>query len=222
MDGQEKPRGRQSEATAQHTRQRIVQSAQTLFAARGFDGVSLRDIAEHSGVTHGLIRHHFGSKEDIWRAVVDTAFHEYLAMATPIVEAQVNGADTALQTVKDVSRTSIVLSARHPEVMRLLLHAGVESGPRLDYFMEQLAPLRALMDPLIEAVQREGGLRQFSHETFLLSLVMWGAMPFAMAAFSSQLCNVDMLGEVQAERHANRVIATLFGDVPMYSIADGK
>jgi AcrR family transcriptional regulator len=213
MDEQEKPRGRQSEATAQHTRQRIIHSAQTLFAARGFDGVSLRDIAEHSGVTHGLIRHHFGSKEDIWRAAVDTTFQEFLSVATSIVEAQVNGAGTALQTVIAVSRTAIVLSARHPEVMRLLLHAGVEQGPRLDYFMEQLVPLRALMDPLIEAVRRAGGLRQFSHETFLLSLVMWGAMPFAMAAFSSELCNVDMLAEEQAERHADRVIATLFCDV---------
>jgi AcrR family transcriptional regulator len=214
MDEQDKPRGRQSDATAQRTRQRIMQSAQTLFAARGFEGVSLRDIAEHSGITHGLIRHHFGSKEDIWRAVVDTTFHEYLAMATSIVEAQVTGTSSALQTVKDVSRTAIVLSARYPEVMRLLLHAGVEQGARLDYFMEQLAPLRALMDPLIEAVQRAGGLRQFSHETFLLSLVMWGAMPFAMAAFSSELCNVDMLAEEQVERHADRVIATLFADVP--------
>ncbi|HEU5100930.1 MAG TPA: TetR/AcrR family transcriptional regulator [Roseiflexaceae bacterium] len=213
MNGEEKPRGRQSEATAQHTRQRIMRSAQALFAARGFEGVSLRDIAEHSGVTHGLIRHHFGSKENIWQAVVDGTFHEYLAVATSIVEAQVAGASTALQTVKEVSRTAIVLSGRYPEVMRLLLHAGVERGARLDYFMEQLAPLRALMDPLIGAVQRDGGLRQFSHETFLLSLVMWGAMPFAMAAFSSELCDVDMLAEEQIERHADRVIATLFCDV---------
>jgi AcrR family transcriptional regulator len=214
MDEHEKPRGRQSEATAQQTRQRIIQSAQTLFGARGFDGVSLRDIAEHSGVTHGLIRHHFGSKEDIWRAVVDTTFREYLATATKIVEGQVAGTTSALQAVRDVSRTAIVLSARYPEVMRLLLHAGVENGERLDYFMEQLTPLRALMDPLITAVKREGGLPQFSHESFLLSLVMWGAMPFAMAAFSSELCNLDMLAEEEVERHADRVIATLVAAVP--------
>ena len=67
-------------------------------------------------------------------------------MARAIVGAQVTGTSSALQTVKDVSRTAIVLSARYPEVMRLLLHAGVEKGARLDYFMEQLAPLRALMD----------------------------------------------------------------------------
>ena len=214
MDVKEKPRGRQSDATAQRTRQQIVQSARTLFAAWGFEAVSLRDIADHSGVTHGLIRHHFGSKEDIWRAVIDTAFLEYLAVITPLIETAMTGNGAALPTVKAVARTVVLISGRYPEVMRLLMHEGVEGGPRLDYFIAQLAPLRALMAPLHEAVEREGGLRQFSHETFLLSLLMLGAMPFALAAFSSQLCNVDMLAEQQIERHADRVIATLFSDAP--------
>ena len=214
MEVKEKPRGRQSDETMQRTRQRIVQSARMLFAARGFEAVSLRDIAVHSDVTHGLIRHHFGSKEDIWRAVIDTAFQEYLAVITPLVETAMTGNGAALPTVKAVARTVVLISGRYPEAMRLLMHEGVEGGPRLDYFMAQLAPLRALMAPLHEAVEREGGLPQFSHETFLLSLLMLGTMPFALAAFSSQLCNVDMLAEEQIERHADRVIATLFSDVP--------
>lgn len=214
MEVLEKPRGRQSDETTQRTRQRIVQSARTLFAARGFEAVSLRDIADHSGVTHGLIRHHFGSKEDIWRAVIDAAFQEYLAVITPLVETAMRGNGAALPTAKAVSRAVIVTSGRYPEVMRLVMHEGVEGGSRLDYFLEQLAPLHALMAPLHEAVEREGELPQFSQETFLLSLLMLGTMPFALAAFSSQLCNVDILAEEQIERHADRVIATLFSDVP--------
>ncbi|GAB4207070.1 MAG: hypothetical protein OHK0022_34830 [Roseiflexaceae bacterium] len=213
MDGHEKPRGRQTDETAQRTRQRIVQSARMLFAARGFEGVSLRDIADHSGVTHGLIRHHFGSKEDIWRGVIDTALQQFLAVITPLVETTMLGNSAALPTVKAVARVVILTSGRYPEVMRLLMHEGVEGGTRLDYFMEQLAPLNVFMTPLHEAVEREGGLPQFSQETFLLSLLMLGAMPFALAAFSSQLCNVDILAEEQIERHADRVIATLFADV---------
>ncbi len=209
----ERSRGRQADATAQRTRQRIVHSALALFAARGYDGVSLRDIAAHSDVTHGLIRHHFGSKEDIWRAVIDTTFEEYLAMMTPLVEAVVTSNGGALATVKEVSRNAIVLTGRYPEIGRLLMHEGVERGPRLDYFMGQLAPLRTQMDPLIEAVQREGWLLQFSHDTFLLALIMLGVMPLALAAFSYELCNVDILAPEQVEQHADRVIATLFPEI---------
>lgn len=211
-DAKEKPRGRQSEATAQRTRQRIAQSAQSLFAARGFEAVSLRDIAVHSGVSHGLIGHHFGSKEDIWRAVIDATLQEFLAVITPPIEAARTGTSDALPAVKAVSRNVIVICGRYPEVSRLLMYESVEGGPRLDYFMTQLAPLRAMMKPLIETVQSAGELTHLSEETFLLSLLMLGAMPFALAAFSSTLCGVDILASEQVEQHADQVIATLFPD----------
>lgn len=44
-------------------RARIRDAALRLFADRGIDGVTVRDIARAVGVSSGLIRHHFGSKE---------------------------------------------------------------------------------------------------------------------------------------------------------------
>jgi TetR/AcrR family transcriptional regulator, regulator of cefoperazone and chloramphenicol sensitivity len=44
-------------------RARIRDAAMRLFAERGIDGTTIRDIAKEAGVSAGLIRHHFGSKE---------------------------------------------------------------------------------------------------------------------------------------------------------------
>ena len=44
-------------------RARIRDAAIRLFTERGIDGTSIRDIAAAAGVSSGLIRHHFGSKE---------------------------------------------------------------------------------------------------------------------------------------------------------------
>lgn len=44
-----------------------------LFAERGFDSVTVRDIAAASGVSVGLINHHFGSKDGL-REAVDVYF----------------------------------------------------------------------------------------------------------------------------------------------------
>ncbi|MFC6081980.1 TetR/AcrR family transcriptional regulator [Sphaerisporangium aureirubrum] len=44
-------------------RARIRDAALRLFADRGIDGASIRDIAAEAGVSSGLVRHHFGSKE---------------------------------------------------------------------------------------------------------------------------------------------------------------
>ncbi|WP_432824794.1 TetR/AcrR family transcriptional regulator [Dactylosporangium sp. CA-092794] len=44
-------------------RARIRDAAIRLFAERGMDGTTVRDIARAAGVSPGLLRHHFGSKE---------------------------------------------------------------------------------------------------------------------------------------------------------------
>ena len=104
-------------------------------------------------------------------------------------------------------------AARYPDLARLLVHEGVEGGPRLDYFMERIAPIRAMMAPLFEAVQAEGRLAQFNHSTFLLFMLAMGALPLALVAFSNRLCNIDILAPDEIERHIDRAIVTLFGEV---------
>ena len=44
-------------------RARIRDAAIKLFGERGIEGASIRDIASEAGVSSGLVRHHFGSKE---------------------------------------------------------------------------------------------------------------------------------------------------------------
>jgi TetR/AcrR family transcriptional regulator, regulator of cefoperazone and chloramphenicol sensitivity len=49
-------------------RARMRDAALRLFAERGIDGATIRDIAKEAGVSPGLIRHHFGSKEGLREA----------------------------------------------------------------------------------------------------------------------------------------------------------
>lgn len=49
-------------------RARIRDAALRLFAERGVDGATVRDIAKAAGVSAGLVRHHFGSKEALREA----------------------------------------------------------------------------------------------------------------------------------------------------------
>src|SRR2546423_13421762 len=52
-------------------RARIREAALRLFAERGIDAATIRDIAKEAGVSPGLVRHHFGSKEAL-REACDT------------------------------------------------------------------------------------------------------------------------------------------------------
>ncbi|MET7763960.1 TetR family transcriptional regulator [Streptomyces sp. NPDC005336] len=52
------------------TRGAILEAARATFAARGYDGSSIRQIAASAGVDPALVHHYFGNKEDLFLEVV--------------------------------------------------------------------------------------------------------------------------------------------------------
>ncbi|TQL78546.1 TetR family transcriptional regulator [Stackebrandtia endophytica] len=54
----------------------LLKQARKLFAARGYGDVGLTEIAEAAGVTKGALYHYFGSKQALFRAVVETIQQE--------------------------------------------------------------------------------------------------------------------------------------------------
>lgn len=67
-------RGPPRQERAQRSRRDILTAARMAFAQFGFEGTNIRDIAKQVGVTHTLIRYHFGNKLELWKAVVDDMF----------------------------------------------------------------------------------------------------------------------------------------------------
>ncbi|MGH2607610.1 MAG: TetR/AcrR family transcriptional regulator [Tepidiformaceae bacterium] len=56
---------------AEDTRERILDAAEHLFSERGFDGTSIRDVTAEAAVNLAAVHYHFGSKEDLLRAVLE-------------------------------------------------------------------------------------------------------------------------------------------------------
>jgi len=64
------PDGRTRYANGERRRSEIVSAAMEVFAEQGFNNLSLRQIAEAVGVSHTLLRHHFGTKDALLQAVL--------------------------------------------------------------------------------------------------------------------------------------------------------
>ena len=69
---------------ADATRQAILVSARKAFARAGYDGAGLREIGAGAGVTAMMVIRYFGSKEELFAAVVANI------MATPIILTDAN------------------------------------------------------------------------------------------------------------------------------------
>jgi AcrR family transcriptional regulator len=70
--------GKPRNASDLNNRARLLQAATDSFAEYGYEGTSLRTIADGAGVSFQLISHYFGTKEELWAATVDYLFDRYL------------------------------------------------------------------------------------------------------------------------------------------------
>lgn len=64
-----KPPKRQTSRRGDETRLRLLKAAREQFAQQGYDGSALRMIASSAGITLALLHYHFGSKQELYRAV---------------------------------------------------------------------------------------------------------------------------------------------------------
>lgn len=62
----------------EHTRSVLLDAAEEVFARKGFEGAALEDIAEVGGYTRGAIYSHFGSKAELFLAVVERQRQQFL------------------------------------------------------------------------------------------------------------------------------------------------
>ncbi|QTX03901.1 TetR/AcrR family transcriptional regulator [Agromyces archimandritae] len=119
-------RGERAETTVvgkaeqrERTRAALVDIAARRFARDGYAGVALDDVVGEAGLTRGAVYHHFGSKQGLFRAVVEHAQH-HVAGA---VERAADGDGPALARFLDGCRAFLEASLDH-EVRRILLVDG--------------------------------------------------------------------------------------------------
>ncbi|HVK60322.1 MAG TPA: TetR family transcriptional regulator [Bdellovibrionales bacterium] len=62
---------RESETSApENTKELLVQAAKHLFASKGYDGTTVKDIADRAGVNISLVSYHFNGKEGLYRTCI--------------------------------------------------------------------------------------------------------------------------------------------------------
>jgi AcrR family transcriptional regulator len=120
----------------------ILEVAEELFSAHGYSAVSVRDIAEHAGISHALVHQYVGSKADVLRAVL-TRNEGLLVSAAP------DNPDL-------LESTSLIL--RHGLEQRGRAHARLMMRSALDALpYDQTAGRFEALERLIELARRAAG-----------------------------------------------------------------
>ena len=130
----EKKQGKRSAEEAEETKSHILSVAGGLFCELGYSRVSLRNISEQAGVSHSLIRYHFGSKENIWYAVSD-ALHLFIGQyIEQLVDDLPKHKASNVQFYEFVVRLLALLLVE-PKPIQFISDTVRQEGKFVDYFL---------------------------------------------------------------------------------------
>jgi AcrR family transcriptional regulator len=135
----------------------ILLAAEKLFAQHGYNGVSIRQIAEEAGVQLALVRYYFGQKHELFQAIFEhwsSTIRERLD-ALAIVRQHAGESDYLEQLVDAFIGPVLRLRAsQEGEWYALLMTRGIkEPGTETDLIMRQyFDPMaNAFIDALMDA-----------------------------------------------------------------------
>ena len=74
------------EKSRETSKKRILDTAMKLFAKRGFDGVSVREICKIANVNLCMISYHFGGKKELYQAIIDNLIQNQMKYAKTFVD----------------------------------------------------------------------------------------------------------------------------------------
>mgnify|MGYP000662089597 CR=1 FL=1 len=75
-----------SRMTSLQRREQLIEVGRSLFAAKGFEAVSVEEIAAHAKVSKPIVYEHFGGKEGLYAVVVDRASASSIIFASPSID----------------------------------------------------------------------------------------------------------------------------------------
>jgi AcrR family transcriptional regulator len=153
--GRRPPRRRAEQQRSLETRASILNAAIAEFAERGFEGASIRAIADRLGLQHPLITYHYRSKDILWRAAAEHAFAQIRAGWDS--SAPENSDLSPLARLREEYATLFRYTVAFPEFHRFMRQETLTSNPRLKWVAEAvLAPLLGRLIPQIVAAQKQG------------------------------------------------------------------
>jgi AcrR family transcriptional regulator len=79
--------------TRDQTRERLLAAAATVFAERGYEQASLEEISATAGLTKGAIYSNFGSKDDLFYALMSSQINDRLSKITDSIGAHATFAE---------------------------------------------------------------------------------------------------------------------------------
>ena len=150
-------------------RQQIIETALQLFAEKGFEGTSIRDIAEKAAVNVAMVNYYFGTKEKLFEKIV-----EYKSSATRglLDEILKNKDLTHIEKIEAIIDSYIEKLFTHRMFHRLIQQELIlnQRENLQSAIVNNFIPNAMIIKSIIESGIKKGDFKKVDHELTIATL----------------------------------------------------
>lgn len=209
----EAPKRRSRRRQPELVRARILKSALNAFATAGFEGASVRSIANDAHVSISLLIYHFKSKDELWRATIE----DVVKKATPDVEhdPELLEAGSAAKRLELIIERSVRLFAEYPALHRLMTLEGHQPSERLIYMCDNFIQQNyKTVCALIVEGQAEGAVVEGDPSHLRMAITAMAAVPFSVSAEYQYLTRHNPFAKNEIEAIIQLIKRLIFKKAP--------
>jgi AcrR family transcriptional regulator len=196
---------------AKETRERIIDYAARVFARRGYGQATVQDIADEAGISMGALYHHFPSKEELFRAIIEDHVRR------EVLEYEPQAASSSRDAIERFVKFMIEHLRDEPEYRGLAMELWAQ-GSREEWArevcVESFRTFRGLLGRLLTVAQDAGIARRdldIESATTLLEAMFLGME--AQWSVEPDLGNLDKLAATWADLLERFIQTDAEGDV---------
>ena len=140
-------------------KKRLLESALTLFAEKGYEATSIREIIEGAGVTRPVLYYYFDSKEELFKRLVQSQFNE----VTQYIDATIEATSGCRDRLQALIRNTFEHTERSPRATALILQlcfSPSQHGPQIDkdrFVLGRFGRITRIMRDGLESGELAGG-----------------------------------------------------------------
>mgnify|MGYP006273085253 CR=1 FL=1 len=192
---------------APDTKTRILEVAQKLFAAQGFDATGIDQIAREVGITKSVIYYHYRNKEAILDALIAHAFDQMMSLKE-VVGARFFRGEASLEDYAQHTDAFKEAAQRFKPIIRIMLMEtlkGGERAPLFDVWQGNCEFVRDKWGTYMRPEVREDP-QGFLQETFFFLFLPW----VGWYVFEDAWCARHGIDEEQFRREMVQSFSALF------------
>ncbi|WP_426448527.1 TetR/AcrR family transcriptional regulator [Paenibacillus sp. S-38] len=148
---------------------KILNAAKKLFAKKGFEGTTVRQICDEAGVALALVSYHFGGKENVFFALFETFAPDFLQKEYELKDP--------VEDLSALIREFTLFRLAEPELINMLQQEVMMQSPRLERVQSVIHGLWRQLIRILEKGRADGHFHYVSLRHTVQSII--GTLVFA-------------------------------------------